>query len=230
MPDHIEPPLAASRLLSCFSDAHLPQILGDLTEEFNERVRSTGASAARRWYWREVVRNAVILLRHQDAFRVGAAALGLLAVIHGVMIFAAGYAWHEWISATTPIVNGLPVKPWMSWYDSSWRMAFPPAGLDTAREFYVAIAAGLGFGAIFAHRCGGRLQAFRMAVICGWLVISIWFAINAIFLVHVGTMWHSNGRLIVDFALRESLAAGSFWVGTYLILPVHWRQRLKEAK
>ena len=39
----------------------MPQILGDLTEEFNERVQSTGLSAARRWYWRATFRNMIAL-------------------------------------------------------------------------------------------------------------------------------------------------------------------------
>ena len=39
----------------------MPQILGDLMEEFNERVQSTGLSAARLWYWRATLRNMIAL-------------------------------------------------------------------------------------------------------------------------------------------------------------------------
>ena len=59
--DHLQPPRAASRILSCFGSPHLQQILGDLMEEFNERAQSTGLPAARRWYWREIFRNMIAL-------------------------------------------------------------------------------------------------------------------------------------------------------------------------
>ncbi len=61
MPEHLQPPRAASRILSCFGSPHLPQILGDLMEEFNERAQSTGLPGARRWYWREILRNMIAL-------------------------------------------------------------------------------------------------------------------------------------------------------------------------
>lgn len=61
MPENLQPPRAASRILSCFGSPHLPQILGDLMEEFNEHVQSTGLSAAHRWYWRATLRNMIAL-------------------------------------------------------------------------------------------------------------------------------------------------------------------------
>ena len=61
MPENLEPPRAASRILSHFRIQHLPQILGDLMEEFNERVQSNGLSAARRWYWWATLRNVLAL-------------------------------------------------------------------------------------------------------------------------------------------------------------------------
>lgn len=66
MPENLRPPRAASRILSCFRSPHLPQILGDLMEEFNERAQSTGLAAARRWYWRETVRNVIVLARRGE--------------------------------------------------------------------------------------------------------------------------------------------------------------------
>ena len=61
MPDDLQPPRLASRILSYFGSPHLPEILGDLMEEFNERVQSTGLSAARRWYWQAALRNMIAL-------------------------------------------------------------------------------------------------------------------------------------------------------------------------
>ena len=61
MPENLQPPRAAQRILSYFGSPHLPQILGDLMEEFNERVQTHGLSAARRWYWRATLRNMIAL-------------------------------------------------------------------------------------------------------------------------------------------------------------------------
>src|SRR4029077_163924 len=44
-----------------FGSTHLPEILGDLMEEFNERKQSAGLPAARRWYWRQILRNIIAL-------------------------------------------------------------------------------------------------------------------------------------------------------------------------
>jgi putative ABC transport system permease protein len=64
MPECFEPPRGAVLLLSFFwSDPEFPQILGDLFEEFQERVGVAGETAARRWYWRESLRNAWALTR-----------------------------------------------------------------------------------------------------------------------------------------------------------------------
>ena len=53
-------------MLSCLGSPHLPQILGDLMEEFNERAQSTGLLAARRWYWRAILRNLVALAARRE--------------------------------------------------------------------------------------------------------------------------------------------------------------------
>lgn len=61
MPENLQPPRAASRILSYFRSPHVPQILGDLMEEFNERAQVSGLSAARRWYWQATLRNVIAL-------------------------------------------------------------------------------------------------------------------------------------------------------------------------
>jgi hypothetical protein len=198
-------------------------------EEFNERARSEGSSAARRWYWREALRNAGILALRPPKLEGATAAIASLIAIHAAMILAAAFAWNEWAIATAPIVNGLSVAPWMRWYGWSWCMAFPPAGLDSSREFYVAIAAGFGFALIFARHQTMHIQAFRRNVLCTWLLISAWFMIYSLFVVRTGTMWHASQRLIVDFGMRESLAALAFWIGTYLAVSLQWFQQVRKA-
>lgn len=61
MPKNLQPPRSASRILSYLGSPHLPQILGDLMEEFNERAQTNGLSAARRWYWWAILRNMIAL-------------------------------------------------------------------------------------------------------------------------------------------------------------------------
>lgn len=61
MRENQQPPRAASRILSYVASSHLPEILGDLMEEFSERVESNGLSAARRWYWVATLRNVIAL-------------------------------------------------------------------------------------------------------------------------------------------------------------------------
>jgi len=64
--DHASPPLAAEWLVRRASGAAEAEIVaGDFREEFDERVRSTGAVAARRWYWRETFRSLVPLIKRR---------------------------------------------------------------------------------------------------------------------------------------------------------------------
>src|SRR5690349_4667796 len=94
-----KPPAGASRLLSWLRDPHLSQILGDLDEEFCTRARSLGAAAARRWYWRESIRNAWILLWRKRI--VGTTLIAALAMVTVNILFAimAEIAWHVWMEA-----------------------------------------------------------------------------------------------------------------------------------
>lgn len=98
MPENLEPPRAASRILSFFGSPHLPQILGDLMEEFNERAQSAGLRAARRWYWRETVRNMVALAGRREM--TGKARPRTLFLISGIW-FSIALLWmwlsHGWL-------------------------------------------------------------------------------------------------------------------------------------
>ena len=94
-----QPPVLASLLLACFSDPHMPEIMGDLMEEFEERVQSSGLSTARRWYWREAVRNAIALLRRRGMTRkVSPKALFVSAAIWFSIALLSGWLTHAWIS------------------------------------------------------------------------------------------------------------------------------------
>ena len=98
MPENLQPPRAASRILSCFGSRHLPQILGDLMEEFNERAQTTGLAAARRWYWREMLRNIIALAWRGEM--AGKARPRTLFLISGIW-FSVALLWmwlsHGWL-------------------------------------------------------------------------------------------------------------------------------------
>jgi hypothetical protein len=85
-------------MLSCLGSPHLPQILGDLMEEFNERAQSTGLLAARRWYWRAILRNMVALAARREM--TGKARPRTLFLISG-MWFSIALLWtwlaHGWL-------------------------------------------------------------------------------------------------------------------------------------
>lgn len=112
MPEHLQPPRIASRILSYFRSPHLPQILGDLMEEFNERVQSTGLSAARRWYWRATLRNMMALAAGGQTTRK--ARPGTLFLISGVWFgIALLWVWfaHRWLIHGS-LLRGLEHQAW----------------------------------------------------------------------------------------------------------------------
>ena len=62
MPELLKPPAVPSAILNFFaSQPDFPAVAGDISEEFQQRARTSGAQAARRWYWREAFRNALAL-------------------------------------------------------------------------------------------------------------------------------------------------------------------------
>jgi hypothetical protein len=57
--EYVGPPRGAMNLLRFFaSESDFDTVIGDLSEEFQQQVAAFGQAAARRWYWRETVRNA----------------------------------------------------------------------------------------------------------------------------------------------------------------------------
>ncbi len=66
MSEPVKPPRGAFRVLNLFSsDPLFPQIAGDMSEEFHQRVHDGGEKTARLWYWRELLRNLGILILRQ---------------------------------------------------------------------------------------------------------------------------------------------------------------------
>jgi hypothetical protein len=67
-------------------------------EEFNERVQSTGLSAARRWYWRAILRNLIALAARGEI--IGQVLPRTLFLISGIWFSVAiSLIWlsHGWL-------------------------------------------------------------------------------------------------------------------------------------
>ena len=99
MPENLQPPRAASRILSWFGGPHLPQILGDLMEEFNERTQSAGLLAARRWYWRATFRNMFALAARGELMgKLRPRTLFLISSVWFGIALLWTWLWHGWFT------------------------------------------------------------------------------------------------------------------------------------
>jgi hypothetical protein len=62
MSERVKPPAIAAAILNFFSSQRdFAAIAGDLQEEFLLRLQRSGGRAATVWYWREILRNSLIL-------------------------------------------------------------------------------------------------------------------------------------------------------------------------
>jgi hypothetical protein len=86
-------------------------VIGDLSEEFQQQLSAFGHAAARRWYWREALRNATAFAR-RELLRTPVTVL-----IVTVFIFVA--LWPIVFFGNQLLVNGrwawIPVRFW-HWY------------------------------------------------------------------------------------------------------------------
>lgn len=206
MPDEMKPPSAASRLLSWIRDPHSPQILGDLSEEYGERAHSLGAAAARRWYWRETVRNAAVLLWRKRI--IGTAFIAFLAVVSVQILFGilAEISWHLWIEA---VMWKSQYRPLL--YRQSWGMGWP---MGFAFEVLCAPLVGLAVGYVFGVAAPDRAKHLRIAAVVLWCsniaLYALWmFGAVPLFI----QAPRHGGYLLLEYVAREAVAAGAFFIG-----------------
>src|SRR5262245_19905685 len=75
MLESVKPPQTAASLLGLFaSEPDFPQIEGDLSEEFHQRMHINGLRSARRWYCRETFRNVLVFIKRPRILQVFAVA------------------------------------------------------------------------------------------------------------------------------------------------------------
>jgi len=183
----------ASRLLSWIRDPDGPQILGDLSEEYGERARSLGAAAARRWYWRETIRNAGVLLWRKR--------------IVGTTVIA-------WMAFLTVAFLRYTLSKILGEMWVSRQIGFPAVYLVQELCFPIV---GVVVGYVFAVTLPDRAKHMRITYALLCLLNSIWFAlwlfafpnIHRFVLVQPAM----KERLLFQFLGHQAVAAGLFFIG-----------------
>ena len=96
MSEYSGPPRIGLAILNFFStDRDFDAMVGDMSEEFQERVESTGARAAKFWYWRHIFRNAWALTAREvmrTPVRVVVIAMGGVLAVNAVTALYVLYA------------------------------------------------------------------------------------------------------------------------------------------
>lgn len=86
MPELLKPPTIPLAILNFFrSQPDFPALAGDISEEFYQRVQSSGPAGARRWFWRQAMRNGCALTWRElmrTPVRTSLIALGCLAAVN----------------------------------------------------------------------------------------------------------------------------------------------------
>lgn len=84
--EYVRPPRGAMNLLAFFAnDPDFDTVLGDLSEEFQQQVTAFGQATARRWYWRETLRNTRVFA-HRELRRTP-------LVVLATTVFILGSVW-----------------------------------------------------------------------------------------------------------------------------------------
>src|SRR5215469_1959590 len=87
--EYVTPPRGALAILNFFaSEPDFANVVGDLSEEFQQRASAHGHPAAKRWYWREAFRNAMVLGKREllrTASKILAVSL-LISLLTGVSV------------------------------------------------------------------------------------------------------------------------------------------------
>ena len=64
--EYLGPPRGAVNLLKFFAtEPDFDTVIGDLSEEFQQQLSAFGQAGARRWYWREALRNGTAFAKRE---------------------------------------------------------------------------------------------------------------------------------------------------------------------
>jgi hypothetical protein len=186
MTNSITPPKLATLLLRLFSgEPDLPQIEGDLSEEFYNHLLASGPNVARRSYWREAFRNLWALAKRPGTIQV----LAVAALSVCISVFSVGPFSH-WL-ATLDLGGSAFTLTLLSLYLFNGTVA-------------------LALGILMSRFLRGRERMLRMAVtgfyllyiICGYAIIMGPLALNSLFTLNV-----INWSLVIS-----AFWMGSLWI------------------
>jgi hypothetical protein len=114
--EYVTPPHGAVAILNFFAcEPDFANIVGDLSEEFELRASAHGHPAAKRWYWREALRNAMVLgkrelLRSPGKILAVSLLTSLLTVV-SITLFP--------LVMVRSVVGWIPHAFW-PWYQAVW--------------------------------------------------------------------------------------------------------------
>ena len=185
MLETLRPPKGASLLLNLFaSEPDFPQVEGDLSEEFQQLALQSGPSAARQWYWREALRNALAFVTRRESINALGAGLLSLAIFRLVMPLFSHWLRDE--LASVPRV--------------------PTLGILLITLFEIALSFLL--GAVMSRILGRREPLLRLTFTVSYLVNV------SSFILHSGMyLWWGPVQFSVNlFGLLCVIT--SFWIGS----------------
>lgn len=213
--EYVAPPRGAMALLNFFAgEPDFAHVLGDLSEEFQQRASAHGEAAARGWYWREAFRNAMALGKREFQRTPGRAlavslAAGVtvqlvIAVLMGPLMQNIQWAW-------------IPTRFW-TWYRTVWI----DVAILISTLLYVVTGA---TGSLLM-----RSREFALA-----LSFAIWSTVYAVWVLSVLGYSSARGRLPAGVSLSlldERVVLG--WVWTIILYSagcfwIRWR-RLAHLK
>lgn len=97
MPELLKPPSIPLAILNFFAhQPDFPALAGDMSEEFHQRAQRSGTKTAKRWYWREALRNACALSARElmrTPVRTSIAALACFLKLNLLVDFYAAVKW-----------------------------------------------------------------------------------------------------------------------------------------
>jgi hypothetical protein len=164
MPESVTPPQMATLLLSIFaSEPDFLQIEGDLREEFHQRMRMNGRRSARRWYWRETFRNALVFIKRPRILQALA------------------------IAALCVVVIRITYRPCFTWLSAELRETPRAPGLLTFLLLLFRICLSLAFGILAGH----ILRRRERILISAFTVFYLLFNLKWLFIIW-DILWESQ--------------------------------------